>query len=345
MNQNLAADGGRPGALPEGIPLVELHTHLEGAVTPERLIALADKYGQPTLPAACLTPDGRHYRFAGFAQFLELFRHVTLLLRTPADYHIVARDLADMLHADGVVYCEVAVAYGVMQKRKIEPLPVQAALAEAAAEVAESTGLVMRWLPDAVRQFGVDAAWRALESAVRAGRELGVVGFGLGGDEAAAAAEPFAPLCADARREGLGVSLHAGEVAGPASVRAAVEVCGATRIGHGVAAAQDTAVVELLRERGVCIEMCPGSNLLTGAVARPADHPLREFLNAGLALCLNTDDRALCGLDLTGEYAWAAAHADLTREEAVAMQQAALTAAFCATETRCAVAQRLTDPG
>ena len=73
MNQNLAADGGRSGALPEGIPLVELHTHLEGAVTPERLIALADKYGQPTLPAACLTPDGRHYRFDGFAQFLAVF--------------------------------------------------------------------------------------------------------------------------------------------------------------------------------------------------------------------------------------------------------------------------------
>jgi adenosine deaminase len=320
---------------------IELHTHLEGALSPARLLVLAERYGQPGIPGDVLAGDGLGYRFGDFHEFIEVYRAITSLLRTPADFHAVALDLAAALAADGVAYAEVIVGYGVMLRREIDPLPVQKALAEAAAAAEAAHGVVVRWIPDAVRQFGVDAAWRAAEAAAFAGRELGVVGFGLGGDETAAGPEPFAPLLEEMRAEGLGVAIHAGEVAGPESVRGAVLDCGAVRIGHGIGAAADGATMDLLAARGVFVELCPRSNLRTGAVASAAAHPLRRFVERGIPCCLNTDDRALFGLDLAGEYAWAAEHHALSEVEVAAMERAALAAAFCGARTRREVGRRL----
>jgi adenosine deaminase len=324
----LPAEGGT-----RTLPRVELHTHLEGSLTPARLVALAGRHGQPGLPLACLTPDGTAFRFTGFAGFLQLFRRATSVVRTPLDYHELALDLGAQLAADGVGYAEVIVSYGVMLRRGIDPLAVQRALAEAAAEVAATRGPVLRWLPDAVRQWGVAEADGALAAAVGAGRALGVVGFGLGGDEAAGPAEDFAALCAAARAEGLGLSLHAGEVTAMGegagrSIRQAVETCGADRLGHGTAAGADPLLLALLAARGVFVEACPRSNVLTGAVPDLASHPLRAFLDAGIPCCLNTDDRGFFGLDLTGEYAAAAAALGLSAAEAAAMQDQARAAAF-----------------
>ncbi len=312
---------------------VELHTHLEGSVTPARLIFLAEKYGQPGLPAACLTKDGDAYQFDGFHGFLEIFKHVTSLLRTPADFHDSARDLGAQLAADGVDYAEVTLSYGVLQMRRIDPLPVQRALADAAAEVKETYGVVLRWIPDAVRQWGVDKAWRAWEAAATAGRDLGVVGFGLGGDETAGPAADFADLFAEVKAERFGVTIHAGEIpdmgsAAADSIRQAVEDCGADRIGHGLAAAADPLIMATLAARDVFVEMCPGSNLRTGGITTWGDHPLRTFLAAGVSCCLNTDDRALFGLDLESEYSRAEELLALTTAEYDGMQKAARKAAF-----------------
>jgi adenosine deaminase len=312
---------------------VELHTHLEGSVTPTRLILLADKYGQPGLPAVCLNEDGSSYRFEGFHGFLNVFKHVSSLLRTPDDFHAAARDLGIQLAADEVGYAEVTLSYGVLQKRGIDPLPVQRALAEAAAEVAEADGVDLRWIPDAVRQWGVDAAWRAWEAAATAGRDLGVVGFGLGGDETDGPAVDFAALFAEVRTEGFGVTIHAGEVpamgaAAVESVRQAVIDCRADRIGHGLAAAQDPLLLATLAAREIFVEMCPGSNVLTGGIENWADYPARAILEAGIPCCLNTDDRSLFSLDLEGEYGRAAELLNLTVAEHDTMQKAARQAAF-----------------
>lgn len=314
---------------------VELHTHLEGSVTPERLAALAGRHGRPQLAAECLDPTGRAFAFSGFHGFLDLYKRVTGVMRTPRDFHDLALDLAGQLRDDGVGYAEVLVSYGVMLARDIDPLPVQAALAEAAAEAQESLGVTLRWLPDAVRQFGLEAAWRAWERAERAGRALGVVGFGLGGDEVAGPAAAFAPLFAAVRQAGLGVSIHAGEVtsmgeAARDSIRQAIDACGAARLGHGLAAAADPALLADLARRGTFVELCPRSNVATGALPSLAAHPLRSFLDAGVPCCLNTDDRTLFGLDLRGEYAAARAVLGLTAAEEAAMNAAAARAAFAA---------------
>lgn len=308
-----------------GLSLVELHTHLEGSLTPQRLIDLCERHGRPGLAARCLTPDGSAYRRGDFAAFLELYRDITSVIRTPADFHALALDLGEQFFDDGVGYAEVSISVGVMLKREIAPAPVFAALAEAAAEVAETRGVTMRWIPDAVRQWGTGEGWRAWEAAHAAGRACGVVGFGLGGDEPNGPAADFAELFAAVKAAGYGVSIHAGEVpamgeAGRDSIRQAVMGCGADRIGHGLAAAGDPELLALLAERGVCVELCPRSNVATGAIARLADHPLRAFLDAGVPCCLNTDDRTLFGLDLQGEYAAAQRELGLTVDETARLQ-------------------------
>lgn len=315
---------------------VELHTHLEGSLTPVRLVALAERYGQPGLLVACLDPSGKSYQYDGFAGFLRLYRDVTSVLRTPRDFREITLDLGEQLAADNVDQAEVTVSYGVLLSRGIDPRPIQQALHEAAQEVWETRGIRLSWLPDAVRQWGLDKAWRAWEAAATCGRDLGVVGFGLGGDETNGPAADFAPLFADVAVEGLGISIHAGEIpsmgdAGRHSVREAVEICGATRIGHGLAAASDPLLLALLAARGVHVEACPRSNLATGAIDRLEDHPLRIFLAAGVPCSLNTDDRGLFGLDLAGEYDAAREAFDLTDVEVETMAASAREAAFAVT--------------
>jgi adenosine deaminase len=313
---------------------IELHTHLEGSVTPERLRILAERHGLPGLPGECLNQQGTAYVFSDFPGFLDVFHKVTLLLQTPADFHGIALDLGDQLARDGVEYAEVMLSYGVMLKRGLDPLQVQAALAEAAAEIEETRGVVVRWIPDAVRQWGLEKGWYAWEMAATAGRQLGVVGFGLGGDEASGPAGEFAELFAEVKSEGLGITIHAGEVtsmghkAAAESVRQAVEECGANRIGHGLAAIGDDLLLATLAARDVFVELCPGSNVLTGALKSHCEHPVQKFLDAGVPCSLNTDDRTLFDSDLITEYKMARENLGLTPDQEELMQTAALKATF-----------------
>ena len=324
--------------------LVELHVHLEGSVPPVLLRELAARHGQPGVVSACLAPDGERYRPCGdFAGFLRLIKAVCAVLRTPSDYHAAALALGNTLADNGIVYAEVIVGYGILQRDGRTPLPYQRALAEAAAAVAARRGVRMAWLPDSVRQWGPDAAWRDLEAAVAAGPALGVVGYGVGGDERAAPAAAFAPVLAAARGEGLGTTLHAGETGSPEAVRDAVLAAGVDRVGHALAAAAAPALLQLLRETETFVELCPGSNVATGVVPDRDAYPLAAFLDAGVRCCLNTDDPALFGLTLRGEYAAVAARG-LAPSRAAAMQRDAVAAAFLPAAERQAL-QALLEEG
>jgi len=312
---------------------IELHTHLEGSVSPARLIELADRHGCPHLPAGCLNTAGDGFVFEDFAGFLKLYKTITSVMRTARDFHDMALDLGAKMAKDGVVYAEISVSYAILLIRDLDPLPIQRALHEAAAEIEETLGVRLRWIPDAVRQFEEKWAWRAWEKAATAGRQLGVVGFGLGGDENGGEAARYAKLFAEVKTEGYGVTIHAGEnpgmgARGRTSVREAVEDCQADRIGHGLAAAYDPQLLALLRARQTFVELCPGSNVVTGGVATWPDFPLMAFVDAGIACALNTDDRTVFAIDLTGEYERASHLLGLSDEQAAAMNQAAAAAAF-----------------
>jgi adenosine deaminase len=286
------------------LPKAELHLHLEGSIQPATVCALTARHGTN------MTEDEvrQRYAYRNFPEFIEAFKWVTSFLRQPEDYALIARDLAEHLLEQGVVYTEITLSVGVMLLRKQQPEANFAALLRAA-EPFEKRGLRMRWVFDAARQFGAEAAMEVVESAGRCGSSE-IVAFGIGGDEMSVPTEAFRPAYEKAVEMGLHLLMHAGEVGGPDKIREAIELLHVERIGHGIAAINDPELMDLIAERQIPLEICPGSNLETGALAqqlrhadaRIEDHPLPKFLRHGIPVVLSTDDPAMFHTTLRKEY-------------------------------------------
>jgi len=282
----------------------ELHLHLEGSIQPATVCALTARHG------VHMTEEEvrQRYAYRDFPEFIEVFKWVTTFLREPQDYALIARDLAEHLLTQRVVYTEVTLSIGVMLLRKQRPEANFEALLRAT-EPFESRGLRFRWVFDAARQFGVDAAMEVVESAKRCDSKT-IVAFGIGGDELSIPTGEFRPTYDRAGQIGLHKLMHAGEVGGPEKIREAIELLGAERIGHGIAAIHDPELMDLLAERKIPLEICPGSNLKTAALAkqlrradaRIEDHPLPKLFRHGIPIVLSTDDPAMFQTTLHEEY-------------------------------------------
>jgi aminodeoxyfutalosine deaminase len=208
--------------------------------------------------------------------------------------------LLERLEAQNVRYAEIIIAAGVVLWKGQEFAPIFEAVCAAARE----SIVEVRWILDAVRQFGAEHVRGVAELAAER-VDRGVVAFGIGGSEERGPAEWFAESFAFAKSAGLRLTAHAGESMGPESVWAALRL-GAERIGHGIAAARDPELMRHLRERDIPLEICITSNLVTGVVARIEDHPVRRLYDAGVPITLNTDDPAMFGCTLAEEYLLAA---------------------------------------
>jgi aminodeoxyfutalosine deaminase len=281
----------------EQLPRVELHLHLEGSVTLPRLRRLwPGARREPGLPG----DPAEAYQHRSFADFLRHFAMVTRALRKPSHLAQVTADLSRFLGRQRIVAAEVFLSPVIFTRRGIPFLEILDAVEEAARDGARRGGPSIRWILDGVRQWGVRALEETLECA-RSSRGR-VLGIGLGGDEASVPAREFAALFAEARRSGLRTVAHAGEFAGPRSLRDAVEWLGAERIGHGIRALEDPSVARLLKREGVPLDVCPSSNLGTRVVARWRDHPLPRLVRSGMRVSLNSDDPALFRTSLAEEY-------------------------------------------
>jgi adenosine deaminase/aminodeoxyfutalosine deaminase len=317
------------------LPKVELHLHLEGSVQPETLQRLSRSKGRLEKETQDWIAErtGQGYRYRNFQDFLQAFKLVTLLLETPSDYAMATTRLIEGLANQNVKYAEVIFAAGVVLWKK-QPLEAIFEAAASAARAAQKVfGVRVQWIFDAIRHFGVEHTREVLHWAARL-RPQGVVALGIGGDETRGPAELFTEVFREARDMGLHVVAHAGEACGPESVRNAVELLGAERIGHGLTAARDPAVLALLRDRQIPLEACPTSNVATGVLARIDDHPLPRFLDAGLVVTLNTDDPAMFGTDLVNEYLLVARTFGLGREQILHLSQNAMRAAFLSQEEK-----------
>lgn len=311
------------------LPKAELHLHLEGAIRPETAVELAARHGADI----SLEKVAARYRFSDFAGFIETFKWVTSLLRDPEDYAVITRNLLEELLRQNVVYAEITISAGVMLLRNQSIEANFAAIHEAARSVRYHR-LRTAWILDCVRQFGADPAMRVARAAVQL-QNFGVVAFGMGGDELAVPAANFRPAFDFARSQGLRLVCHAGEIGGPESVREAVEILGAERIGHGIALMHDPALAESLAARRVVLENCLTSNLATGALAKQtanpgaplADHPLKKFLDAGSLVTLSTDDPGMFSTDLLTEYSRAAA-LGLSPQQLLRLAEQSFSAAF-----------------
>src|SRR5436190_12227191 len=296
------------------MPKAELHLHLEGSVEPETLHELD--------PATPIEEFRALYEYADFDAFLRTFGAIGKRLRTPADYELITRRLLERLAAQNVRYAEIIIAAGVVLWKQQEFGPIFDAIVDAAVESPVET----RWIFDAVRQFGVEPARQVAEWAA-ARQDRGVVALGIGGSEARGPAEWFAEVFAFARREGLHLVAHAGEGTSAQSIWAALEL-GVQRIGHGISAIDDAPLMRHLRERGIPLEICITSNLVTGVVKRVEDHPVRRLFDAGVPITLNTDDPAMFGCTLVGEYELAKMKFGFTDQELEIIAKTAFQKSF-----------------
>jgi adenosine deaminase len=296
------------GSLSQRIPKIHLHCHLEGSLRGSTFVELAAKHGVPlryhpqSESVAGAVDPGDPYRFADFAEFLYIFAAVSRSLRHPQDYARLASEFVEDALAQGVIYGELFVSPPVWTFFNPQ-LNVRATLEAIVAELRRARPqATFKLLPDITRNFGASAA---LETARAMSKltDLDVIGISLGGDEARFPAHLFADAFEYASAQGLHRVAHAGEADGPASVRAAVELLGAERIGHGFRALEDPQTVELLATRGIPLEICPTSNELTGVADHQHAHPYLALDRAGCSVTIDCDDPAIFRTSLADEYA------------------------------------------
>jgi aminodeoxyfutalosine deaminase len=318
--------------LPESVASLskaELHLHLEGSIQASTVCALAARQGVHVT----LQEVQRRYAYRNFLEFLETFKWVTSFLRDPQDYALITRDLAEHLLSQRVIYAEVTISIGVMHLRKQRAEANFEAILEAA-EPFESRGLRLRWIFDAVRQFGAEAAMRVVQAAIQCASKS-IVAFGIGGDELSIPTEELRPVYDQAAALGLHSLIHAGEIGGPEKIREAVEFLSVERIGHGIAAINDPALMDVLADRRIPLEVCPQSNVRTGALAlqlrrasaRIEDHPLPALFRHGIPIVLSTDDPAMFHTTLLEEYEHAH-RLGMTESELLRMAQMSFDFAF-----------------
>jgi aminodeoxyfutalosine deaminase len=272
-------------------PRAELHVHLEGSVEPETLLEIDSSLTRKEIAAATSYTD--------FAGFIQSYIWVNKRLLRPEHYAIAARQLFDRLADEGVVYAEVTLSAGMMLWKGHEFAPIYDALQREAGR----SRFPVRWILDATRQFGAEAAKPVFDLAAERVAD-GVVGIGLGGFEAGGPALWFKDLYAQARDRGLRLTCHAGETTDAQSIWDAIAI-GAERIGHGIRAIDDPRLLEHLGKNNIPLEVCITSNVRTGAVASLEEHPVRRLFDAGVPIVLNTDDPALFECTLASEYALA----------------------------------------
>jgi aminodeoxyfutalosine deaminase len=281
-------------------PKVELHVHLEATIGPQTLLEIARRNDYP-LPVDTVEGLAELYRYRDFDHFIDVWILTTNALRHYDDFRQVVVDYAEEAARHGAVYIEGIFSPIERAWRGVDWDEIFSGYCDGAQEAAELHGVEVRLTPDITRGAPLEAAFECVDYALKY-RERGVLGIGLGGEENLYPPEPFAPAFRLAKAEGLASVPHAGEVVGAESVRGALEELSADRIRHGIRATDDPGLVREIAGRGTVLDVCPISNLRTGAVASLAEHPLPELVGAGVHCSISTDDPAMFDTDLTRDY-------------------------------------------
>ncbi len=318
------------------IPKIELHLHLEGAAPPAFVRGLAREKG---IDIGGIFDDRGNYVFRDFGHFLKVYEAATSVLTTPADYARLTRAVLEESAASGVVYTEAFLSPDFCGGRDLAAWRDYVAAIEEAAAPFDGT-ITMRGIVTCIRHFGPEKARQTARCAAETAGGF-ITGFGIAGDERAGKPADFAWAFDCAREAGLGLTAHAGEWAGPESVRDALAAFRPGRIGHGVRAIEDPALVDRLAEDGTVLEVCPGSNLALGLYPRWRDHPIAELDRRGVRVTVSTDDPPFFRTTMEREYARLAEAFDWDDAQFARLNRTALDAAFCDADTRARILKRL----
>lgn len=296
------------------MPKAELHIHLEGSIQPETLLTLAKRNAHlDQLPATDLPTLRKWFQFTDFPHFVEIYLTISNLLRTPEDFALIVEACGADMAAQNIRYRELTFTpytHTHLQDKGLTIQDLLDGLEAGRAKAKADYGVEMRWIFDIPRNasfsrsngiYDARVADTTLEYALL-GKEQGVVALGLGGFEVGAPPEPYTHAFTEAKAAGLLSVPHAGETMGAPSVWGAVRELGATRIGHGVRAIEDPALLQMLKEQQVVLELNPTSNICLHVYRRLAEHPFPHLDRMGLRVTVNSDDPPLFNTSLCQEY-------------------------------------------
>jgi aminodeoxyfutalosine deaminase len=339
MNKSDRADGAARDLLAfiEAMPKAELHVHLEGAIQPETLLALAQRHRRlDVLPASEIAGLRQWFAFTDFHHFIEVYLTISDLVRAPEDFAVVVHACGADMARQNIRYRELTFTpftHLDIQQKGLTIADLLEGLEAGRQQARRDFGVEMRWIFDVPRNasfrngaYDPHPANQTLDYAI-AGQPYGVVGFGLGGLEVGAPPEPFAHAFADARAAGLILAPHAGETLGPESVWGALRELQAERIGHGVRAIEDPHLLAELKDRQIVLEINPTSNICLHVYRRLAEHPFPHLDRMGLNVTLNSDDPPLFNTTLCDEYALLVQEFGYGKGDLVRIARAAFVAA------------------
>lgn len=317
---------------------VELHLHLEGAAPPDFIRSLAK---EKNMPMDGVFDEVGAYSYKDFWDFLKVYEAATECLKTPEDYARLTSAVLENCAEHGVIYAETFISPDFCGGGDVGAWREYLhAIREAADKAEQDSGIVLRGIVTAVRHFGADVAKK---SAICAAETAGdwIVGFGMGGDEKFGTPADFAYAFDLARESGLRITSHAGEWSGPEEVRSTIQDLKAERIGHGVRSIEDAALIAEIVEKGVVLEVCPGSNVALGVYADWADHPIQKLRDAGVKVTVSTDDPPFFHTTMTREFDMLARTFGWDETDFTALNKSAAEAAFCTAETRAQIMKKL----
>lgn len=326
------------------MPKVELHCHLDGSLRPQTMLEVADATGiaLPETDVEALRRYMRADNVASLEDYIARFEATIAVLQTAEAIERASYELVVDAHADGVRYIEVRNAPRLNVRQGLSLDAVMEATLHGLARAEAETGTVARFIVCSLRHWSPDVSLEMAQLAVR-WAEHGVVAFDLAGGEAGNPAAAHAEAFHYAREHFLGVTCHAGEGDGPESVVQALVDCGADRIGHGVRSGEYPALLHYLRDRRIPLELCPTSNVQTHAVPSLGDHPIRQYLDDGLVVTINTDNRLISGITLTDEFAHLVSEVGFTGSDLTRCVINACRAAFLPLPERDKLTARVTD--
>ncbi len=323
-----------------GLPKAELHVHHVGSASPRIVSELAARHPDAGVPSD-LERLREFFTFRDFAHFIDVYLAVVGLVRTPEDVRLLTYEVArEMAQGQHLRYAELTCTPYTSVRRGIAIQAYTEAIEDARVAAERDFGLVLRWIYDIPGESGLPAADATLEYALEH-RTDALVGFGLGGPEIGVPRAQFAPHFDAARAAGLHSVPHAGETTGPETIWESVRLLGAERIGHGCSAVDDPELLAHLAGAGIVLEVCPTSNIATRAVDRIEDHPLRAFVEAGVAVTINSDDPPMFATTLNHDYEVAAGLLDLDECGVADLALTAVRASFAPDDVKARIAAEI----
>ncbi|MDO6589011.1 adenosine deaminase [Loktanella sp. D2R18] len=322
----------------KSIPKVELHTHLEGSAPPAFIAALAR---EKNIDISGIFDANGGYAFRDFDHFLKVYEAACEPLQSPEDFRRLTIAVLEETAAHGVVYMETFVSPDFCGGGDVAAWrDYLAAMQDAADEAERTMGITLRGIVTGIRHFGPDKCKVAATCAAETKGDF-ITGFGMAGGEMAGRPGDYAYSFDMAREAGLQLTAHAGEWGGPSMVAETIRDLKVERIGHGIGAIEDAALMAEIADKGIVLEVCPGSNVVLKAVTGWDAHPIAKLRDAGVPVTISTDDPPFFHTTMTDEYDMLAQTFGWGEDDFRALNKVALDAAFCDEETRARVAKRL----